>query len=127
MATTPETKKNVVVLGATPKADRYAYMAMQRLRQRGYRPIPVNPAFEEVLGERCYKQISDVKDPIDTVTMYVGAARSTPLIREIVGAKPRRIIFNPGAENPQLAEEAEKHGIEVVEGCTLVMLGTGMF
>ena len=102
-------------------------MAMQRLQQRGYRPIPVNPAFEEVLGERCYKQISDVKDPIDTVTMYVGAARSTPLIQEIVAAKPRRIIFNPGAENPQLAEEAKKHGIEVVEGCTLVMLGTGMF
>ena len=127
MAMTPETKTNVAVIGATPKPDRYAYMAMQRLHEHGYRPVPVNPAFEEVLGERCYKSISDVTDPIDTVTMYIGAARSTPLLQEILGAKPRRIIFNPGAENPTLAHEAQKNGIEVVEGCTLVMLGSGTF
>jgi predicted CoA-binding protein len=123
----PETNKNVVVIGATPKADRYANMAMRRLRQHGYRPIPVNPAFEEVLGELCYKGIGEVLEPIDTVTMYVGQARSTPLIREIIGARPRRIIFNPGAENPALAAEAEKNGIAVVEGCTLVMLAAGAF
>jgi predicted CoA-binding protein len=122
-----EPGKNVVVLGATPKEDRYANIAMQRLQRHGYRPIPVNPAFEEILGERCYRSIADVPQPIDTVTMYVGAARSTPLIPEIVAAKPRRIVFNPGAENAELASEAEKNGIEMVEGCTLVMLGAGTF
>jgi hypothetical protein len=59
--------------------------------------------------------------------MYLGAARSNPLIDEIIAAKPQRIIMNPGAENPALAERAEAAGIEVVEGCTLVMLGTGQF
>ena len=128
MATTPENKnKNVVVLGATPKTDRYAFMAMQRLQENGYRAIPVNPAFEEILGERCHANIGDVNEPIDTVTMYVGAARSTPLMQEIIGAKPRRIVFNPGAENPGLADAARAAGIEVVEGCTLVMLGAGTF
>ena len=126
MATTTE-NKNVVVIGATPKPDRYAFMAMQRLQQHGYRAIPVNPAFEEILGERCHASIADVKEPIDTVTMYVGAARSTPLTQEIVGAKPRRIVFNPGAENPELSAAARAAGIEVVEGCTLVMLGAGTF
>lgn len=119
--------KNVVVIGATTKSDRYAFMAMQRLKDHGYNAIPVNPAFEEVLGERCYPSISGVKHPIDTVTMYVSEARSTPLIQEIVGAQPRRIIFNPGAENPALANTARAAGIEVVEGCTLVMLSAGTF
>ena len=65
--------------------------------------------------------------PIDTVTLYLGPARSEPLIEEIIDAKPRRIIMNPGAENAALAEKAEDAGIEVVEGCTLVMLRTGQF
>jgi uncharacterized protein len=116
-----------VVIGATEKADRYACMAMKRLKENGYRAVPVNPAFDEVLGERCYRSIGEVDEPIDTVTMYVGAARSTPLIEEIVAAKPRRIIFNPGAENRELAVAAEKAGIEVVEGCTLVMLSARTF
>jgi hypothetical protein len=82
---------------------------------------------DEILGEKCYPTVSDAPGPIDTVTLYLGEARSTPLIDGIIGAKPRRIIMNPGAENSALAAEAEKAGIEVVEGCTLVMLRTGQF
>ena len=119
--------KNVLVLGATPKADRFAYRAMQMLKTHGHKVIPVNPAFSEVLGEPCYKSVADVRDPIDTVTMYVGANRSAPMIPEILEAKPRRIIFNPGAENDHLAAEAERNGIEVLHDCTLVMLQSGTF
>jgi uncharacterized protein len=61
------------------------------------------------------------------VTLYLGEARSNPLIGEIIHAKPRRIIMNPGAENYALAEKAEEAGIQVVEGCTLVMLRAGQF
>jgi predicted CoA-binding protein len=117
----------VVVLGATPKEDRYANMAQKLLKEHGHRPIPVNPAFEEVLGEKCFGSIADVPGPIDTVTMYLGEARSTPLISDILAAKPRRIIFNPGAENAQLAQQAQSQNIETLEACTLVMLRTGQF
>jgi len=120
-------KKTVAILGASPKPDRYAYKAFELLQEYGHRPIPINPAFADILGEKCYPRISDAPGPIDTVTLYLGAARSNPLIDEIVAAKPRRIIMNPGAENPALAEKAEEAGIEVVEGCTLVMLRTGQF
>jgi predicted CoA-binding protein len=118
---------NVVVLGATPKSDRFANMAMRSLQQHGLKAVPVNPAFPEVLGERCYSSISEVPQPIDTVTMYLGPTRSEPLVDEIIAAAPRRIIMNPGAENDRLAAEAKKAGIEVVEGCTLVMLQGGNF
>jgi predicted CoA-binding protein len=120
----PET---VAVLGASPKPDRYAYQALKLLHEYGHRTLPVNPAFEEILGEKCYPKISEAPGPIDTVTLYLGEARSNPLIGEIIEAKPRRIIMNPGAENSALAAKAEEAGIEVVEGCTLVMLRTGQF
>ena len=119
--------ETVAVMGATPKSDRYAYKAMQLLRQYGHRPIPVHHAFPEVLGETCYRSIADAPKPIDTVTMYLGKQRSDPLIDEIVAAKPRRIIMNPGAENDVLARKAEAAGIEVDYDCTLVMLQTGSF
>jgi hypothetical protein len=119
--------ETVAVLGASPKPDRYAYRAMRMLRDHGHRPIPVNPAFDEILGETCYRSLADVPEPVQTVTMYLGKQRSDPLIDEIVNAKPRRIIMNPGAENDDLARKAEAAGIEVDYACTLVMLQTGEF
>jgi len=119
--------ETVAILGASPKPDRYAYRAFEMLRQHGHRPVPINPAFDDILGEKCYPTIAEAPKPIDTVTMYLGAARSNPLIEEIIAAKPQRIIMNPGAENPALAEKAGAAGIEIIEGCTLVMLSTGQF
>src|SRR5438045_8111833 len=119
--------ETVAILGASPKPDRDAYKALALLREHGHRPVPINPAFAEILGEKCYPKISEAPGPIDTVTLYLGPARSEPLIEEIIDAKPRRIIMNPGAENAALAEKAEDAGIEVVEGCTLGMLRTGQF
>ncbi len=123
------TKKveTVAVLGASPKPHRYSHRAMQMLERHGHHAVPINPAFDEILGEKCYPTISDAPKPIDTVTMYLGKRRSDPLIHEIVAAKPRRIIMNPGAENDDLAEIARDAGIEVVEACTLVMLQVGNF
>jgi predicted CoA-binding protein len=123
----PGSIESVAILGASPKPDRYAYQALQLLHDYGHRTLPINPAFDEILGEKCYPTISDAPGPIDTVTLYLGEARSTPLIDEIISARPRRIIMNPGAVNAALAAKAEEAGIEVVEGCTLVMLRTGQF
>ena len=122
-----EKAETVAILGASPKPDRYAYRAMQMLRQFGHRAIPVNPAFSDILGETCYGKLADVPDQLDTITMYLGKQRSDPLIDEIVAAKPKRIIMNPGAENDDLATKARKAGIEPIYDCTLVMLQTGSF
>lgn len=119
--------ETVVVIGASPKAHRYSNKAIAMLKQFGHRPVPVNPAFPEVLGEKCYRAISDVPGKIDTVTMYVGKRRSDLMIQDIIAAKPRRIIMNPGAENDDLAQEAERAGIAADYACTLVLLQTGEF
>ena len=122
-----KSSETVAVLGASPKPDRYAFKAMELLKEYGHKPVLVNPAFSEILGEKCYPGIAGAPQPIDTVTLYLRAARSNPLIDEILSVKPRRIIMNPGAENEALAEKARDRGIEVIEACTLVMLRTGTF
>ena len=127
MALIPEEKRNVAVLGASAKPDRYSNQAVRLLASFDYRPLPVNPAFDEVEGLTCFQTLAEIGEPVHTITLYLGPARSTPLIEEILAAKPQRIIMNPGAENDALAEAASGAGIEVVEGCTLVMLRTGLF
>jgi uncharacterized protein len=119
--------QTVAVLGASPKPERYANQAMRLLAQHGHHAIPINPAFDEIEGEKCYPSVGSAPEPIDTITMYLGKARSDPLSAEIIAKKPARLIMNPGAENDDLAAKARKHGIEVVEGCTLVMLRSGTF
>ena len=127
MALIPEAKRNVAVLGASAKPERYSNHAIRLLARYDYRPIPVNPAFEEIEGLTCYPNLAAIQEPIHTITLYLGPTRSMPLIDQIVAANPQRIIMNPGAENEALAEAASGGGIEVVEGCTLVMLKTGLF
>jgi predicted CoA-binding protein len=127
MALIPEAKRNVAVLGASQKPERYSNQALRLLANFDYRPIPVNPAYEELEGMTCFPRLADIGEPVHTVTIYLGPARSTPLIDEILAARPQRIIMNPGAENEELAAAASGAGIEVVEGCTLVMLRTGLF
>lgn len=127
MALIPEEKRNVAVLGASPKPERFSNQAITLLGRYDYRPIPVNPAFTEIDGLTCFPNLSAIAEPLHTITIYLRRARSTPLIDEIVAANPRRIILNPGAENEALAEAASSAGIEVVEACTLVMLRTGLF
>jgi predicted CoA-binding protein len=127
MALIPEKKRNVAVLGASPKPERYSNQAIRLLASFDYRPIPVNPAYAEVEGMTCFPSLAEIGEPVHTVTLYLGPARSTPLINEILAANPQRIIMNPGAENEDLAAAASGAGIEVVEACTLVMLRTGLF
>jgi predicted CoA-binding protein len=117
-----------VVIGATPNPSRYAFMAAQMLKNYNHEFVPVGIKKGEVQGQLIV-QITDrpeIKD-VDTITMYIGPQRQTPWYDYILSLKPRRIIFNPGSENPDLARLAEEKGVEVIEACTLVMLRTNQY
>lgn len=118
---------DVMLIGATDKKDRYAYQAMKLLLEKGHRVYPVHPRIKEIEGLRVYQTVREVPEQIHTTTLYVGAPRSTPIVGDILECHPRRIIFNPGAENDTLEEQARNNGIETVRGCTLVMLKTNQF
>lgn len=119
--------ETVVVIGASNNPERYSHKAMLMLREHGHRPVPVAPAVAEVLGEPAYATPGAVPGPVDTVTMYVGPARQAALLDEIVALAPRRVIFNPGTENPDAYARLDAAGIAHEEACTLVLLRSGQF
>ncbi len=117
----------VAVLGASPKPDRFSFKAVHMLKEHGYKPIPVHPAGHSVDGVSGVKSLDDIKELVDTLTMYVNSKISDGQAEQILRLHPRRIIFNPGAENEELAAKLEDVGIEVVRNCTLVMLIEGLY
>jgi hypothetical protein len=119
--------ENVVVVGASANEERYANKAMKMLAEYSHNPIPVAPVPGTILGKPVFVSVQDVPGQVDTVTMYVRPARQAELVEQIITLKPKRVIFNPGAENPGAYDRLAEAGIEVIEGCTLVMLRTGQF
>lgn len=120
-------KQRVVILGASDKPQRYSHLALKSLREHGHEVIPVHPRLDAIEGINVRHDLDQVTGPIDTVTVYVGASVSSTLQDKLLRLKPGRVIFNPGAENPQLKEALEAAGIATEEACTLVLLRTGQF
>jgi len=118
---------NVAVVGASPKSSRYSNLAITALAGGGFNPIPVTPAWSEILGLRACPALADLPERIDTITMYIRPSLQPRVLDEAVAIKPRRIIFNPGTENPSEYNRLRDAGIEVIEACTLVMLMTKQF
>jgi uncharacterized protein len=119
-------KDKTLVLGASEHPERYSNKAMLRLQDKGYEVVAVGKVPGNVNGMEILNMPPDRAD-IDTVTLYVNPTHQKAYYNYILGLKPRRIIFNPGTENPELEELAEQEGIIAQEACTLVLLGTGQY
>jgi predicted CoA-binding protein len=118
----------VAVIGASNDPSRYAYKAMEMLAEYGHKPIPVHPREDEVLGQKVIHNLGELAgQKIDTVTVYVNPAISDKYEKDLIAVHPKRVIFNPGAENPKLSSSLTKNGIEVENACTLVLLRTGQY
>ncbi len=120
--------KKTAIIGATTNAGRYAYLAAQRLSGAGIPIVPLGIKKGVVAGA----DILDLKekpkvDDIDTVTMYIGPQHQSEWEDYIMSLNPKRVIFNPGTENPPFEKKLRAGGVDVVEGCTLVMLSIGNY
>jgi predicted CoA-binding protein len=118
---------NVAVVGASDKPERYSYRALKMLKEKGHVPLPVHPTLKIIDGVPVFAALTGVPGPVDVVTLYVSRAKQAEIADEIVQCRPRRVIFNPGAENPELANRLRAEGIESLDACTLVLLKTGQF
>ena len=118
--------KKTLIIGATTNQDRYAYKAAEMLTENGHPIIPFGIKKGEVFGETILNDWQAFEG-VDTVTMYVGAARQPEYIDNIISIKPNRVVFNPGTENPEFYNKLEAAGIEFEEACTLVLLRTNQY
>jgi uncharacterized protein len=119
-------KNKTLVLGASENPDRYSNQAILKLRKYGHDVLAIGKKAGKVTNVEIQTQPLPTED-IETVTLYLNPLHQKPYYDYIVSLKPKRIIFNPGAENEELERIATKEGIKVLEACTLVMLSTGQY
>lgn len=115
-----------VLIGASTNPERYAYKATISLQKHGKDVVALGIKSGEINGIPIQTDMPKLDD-VDTVTLYIGQQNQPGWYDYIFNLNPRRLIFNPGTENEELFLLAEKKGIEVVEGCTLVMLSVGNY
>ncbi len=121
-----QTAKKTVIIGASENPGRYANRAAQSLLRHGHSIELIGLREGQINGHSIQTGQPELSG-VDTITMYVGA-RNQPMYYEYIKRlKPRRVIFNPGAENPAFETELRQAGIEPVEACTLVMLSIGAY
>lgn len=120
--------KKTVIIGATTNTNRYAYMAAERLDRANVEFVPVGIKKGSVLGNPIlHIRDKPMIEDVHTITMYIGPQNQPEWYDYLLSLKPKRILFNPGTENRAFQEMARKNKVEVVEGCTLVMLGAGTY
>ena len=118
--------KKTLVLGASTKPDRYAYKAISMLTEKGHSVLAIGQNAGEVSGIKIQTKAIPLKN-IDTVTLYLNPVRQRDYYNYIVEAKPKRVIFNPGTENPEFYQLLKLNNIKVEVACTLVLLTTNQY
>lgn len=118
--------KKTLVLGATAKPDRYAYMAINSLVNKGHSVIAIGQQTGEVAGVKIQTKAVPVKN-IDTVTLYLNPRNQREYYNYIIEAQPKRVVFNPGTENPEFYQLLKSNNIQVEIACTLVLLSTNQY
>ena len=119
-------EKKTIILGASTKPERYSNKAALRL-VNAHHPVEAIGATEGKIGETTIQTGKPEIANVNTITLYLNPQRQREYYDYIIGLKPKRIIFNPGTENPELRAMAEQAGIETVEACTLVMLSMDVY
>jgi predicted CoA-binding protein len=121
-----QNKKKTLVLGASDNPSRYSYLAIQRLRKHDHPVAAIGRKHTWVADVEIEKEKKQFSG-IDTVTLYLNPLHQKEYYDYIVSLKPKRIIFNPGAENNELADLAKQNNIVPMDACTLVLLSTGQY
>ena len=119
-------KKKTLVMGASTNSARYSYLAVKKLTAFNFPVVAFGKTPGQIGETHIETNWKDWQD-IDTITLYLNAEHQKKYYPEILSLNPKRIIFNPGAENEELEELAKKQLINTLDACTLVMLSTGQY
>lgn len=113
-------KKVWAVVGANQNPEKYGNKLYRKLRNSGYRVFAVNPLYDEIEGDKCYKDLSSLPEIPQVIDMVVSPRRGRPFIEEAAKLGVKYIWFQPGACDDELLEFTGRLGIEAVQACVLV-------
>ena len=118
--------KKTLILGASDNPSRYSYLALNSLRKHGHPVIAIGKKSSKVADVDLITEKKEFDD-IDTITIYLNPDNQKQYYDYIFSLHPKRVIFNPGAENQELIALLRSKGIEPIEACSLVLLSTGQY
>ena len=122
----PSISKKTLVLGASANPARYSFLAINKLREYHHPVVAIGRNVSVVGDITIQNAVAPIED-LDTVTIYLNGNNQKNYFDYIIEQNPHRVIFNPGAENPPFEKILKEKGIQVLEACTLVLLGTGQY
>ena len=118
--------KKTLILGASDNPSRYSFLALNSLRKHGHPVVAIGKKNSKVADVEVMTEKKELND-IDTVTIYLNPVNQKQYYDYIFSLQPKRVIFNPGAENQELIDLLRSKGIDPVEACSLVLLSTGQY
>jgi hypothetical protein len=118
--------EKVLLIGASPNPDRYAYKAFKLLTAHGHQVVLLSAKKDEIDGVKFINEFPQ-NENFDTVTLYINPQIQKQYYNDFIKLKPKRIIFNPGTENEELYHLLDENNIIYMEACTLVLLRTGQY
>jgi predicted CoA-binding protein len=108
------------VVGANQNREKYGNMIYRKLLSRGYETYPVNPMYEEIEGDTCYKDLSSLPVRPDAINIVVSPERARVVVDEAARLGVKNLWFQPGTHTPELLNYARSLGLECVTACILV-------
>jgi predicted CoA-binding protein len=118
--------KNTLVLGASANPERYSFLAINKLREHDHPVFAIGKRPALVADVQVQVKTSEIPE-LDTVSIYLNKDNQKNYYEYILSQHPHRVIFNPGAENPEFEMTLADKGIKVMEACTMVLLATGQY
>ncbi|MFY7810272.1 MAG: CoA-binding protein [Flavobacterium sp.] len=118
--------KKTLVLGASSNPERYSFKAIKMLIEHNHSIVALGQKTGSIDNIPIYTKMVPLSS-IDTVTLYLNPIRQRDYYNYIIEAKPKRVIFNPGTENPEFYQLLQLNQIKIEEACTLVLLSTGQY
>jgi uncharacterized protein len=110
-----KTARVIAVVGLSPDPEKPSNSVSRYMREKGYRIIPVNPAQDEIIGEKSYKSLSDITEKIDIVDIFMRSEKVPPVVEEALKLKPKAIWLQLGIKNDEARRLVERTDVGYVE------------
>jgi uncharacterized protein len=107
--------KTIAVIGASQKPERPSHWISAYLKEHGYKVIPVNPGHTEILGDKCYKTLSDIPEPVDIVDIFRDPKAVPGIVEEAIAKKAKVVWMQQGIVHNAAAEKAKAAGLAVIQ------------
>ena len=106
--------KTIAVVGLSADWFRPSYFAAKYMQEHGYRVIPVNPKYAEILGEKCYPSLPDIPQPVDIVDVFRKTADVMPIAEDAIKIGAKVLWQQLGVRNEEAAAKARAAGLQTV-------------